>query len=577
MLGNLGSDGSGTVTEFVLEAPPFVGFVKRECSGAGARSADPSVNHLVVVDSSGGLPRHSCDYEQDSACTGASSDLDDDIVHDIAPGSPILYLLYSSESGYCIKQDEHRAIFDAAVRCLWADDPFAAVRGDQEQVDTQALVEVDVDERGEIVFGGTAAYIGWAKGGGPSIVSGPGGSETALLFEEGRWLQLGDDDEIEFVETYEYVGCFVDNTQGVRDFSSTGASARSNSLTADGLDNRMHQCSKNCAAYNYFGLQWFNQCYCDNTYGSQGIAPSCTRCGMPDGNGCGGRNAVYKQARTLLSLDCMINVDMQVVELAEMATLLSSADGATTIGWEIMQALHEVTDGWHQVTLHVNTTHGSGEAAGRETRTVFVDGVETANISTAYHDTCGDAPCAYNFLSVGSQPGGSSPFPLRVWRLRLFKGLIAPDLQQDHFIPLPFHSANSRWVEISRGLDGVDITWDTIGWEQATHEQVKVTLDPAGGITVTARNMSVLWDRAVASAGGVTGDSAATANWTSRSLNTSGPVGLRVSYVDSDPCFDLWRGIDCSPSDWPVGTDECGESDLLALSLFCLSILSNTR
>ena len=160
MLGNLGSDGSGTVTEFVLEAPPFVGFVKRECSGAGARSADPSVNHLVVVDSSGGLPRHSCDYEQGSACTGASSDLDDDIVHDIAPGSPILYLLYSSESGYCIKEDEHRAIFDAAVRCLWADDPFAAVHRAHQDMGSQPLVEVDVSEvrqRGEIVFGGASS------------------------------------------------------------------------------------------------------------------------------------------------------------------------------------------------------------------------------------------------------------------------------------------------------------------------------------------------------------------------------------------------------------------------------------
>ena len=155
MLGNLGSDGSGDVTEFVLEAVPFVGFVKRECG-----SGDPSVNHLIIVDSSGGLPRHSCDYERGGACTGASSDLDDDIVHNIAPGSPILYLLYSSESGYCIKQDEHRAIFDAAIRCMLADDPFATVRGSQRQVSREPLVEVDVSEvmqRGEIVFGGASS------------------------------------------------------------------------------------------------------------------------------------------------------------------------------------------------------------------------------------------------------------------------------------------------------------------------------------------------------------------------------------------------------------------------------------
>jgi hypothetical protein len=162
--------------------------VKGECGGGG----DPSVNHLIVVDSSGGLPTHSCNYEQGGACMGASSDLDDDIVHNIAPGSPILYLLYSSEAGYCIKEDEHWAIFDAAVRCLWADDPFATVRGSQRQVSSEPLIEVDVDQRGEIVFGGTGTYTGWAKGGGPSVVAGPSGADNALLFEAGQWLQLGE-------------------------------------------------------------------------------------------------------------------------------------------------------------------------------------------------------------------------------------------------------------------------------------------------------------------------------------------------------------------------------------------------
>lgn len=42
VLGNLGSDGSGVVTELVLEAPPFVGFVKRECA-----SISNSVQHVA--------------------------------------------------------------------------------------------------------------------------------------------------------------------------------------------------------------------------------------------------------------------------------------------------------------------------------------------------------------------------------------------------------------------------------------------------------------------------------------------------------------------------------------------------
>ena len=71
MLGNLGSDGSGRVTEFVLEARPFLGFVKQECGGE-----DPSVNHLIIVDSSGGVPpTHSCDYERGGTCASANSDL----------------------------------------------------------------------------------------------------------------------------------------------------------------------------------------------------------------------------------------------------------------------------------------------------------------------------------------------------------------------------------------------------------------------------------------------------------------------------------------------------------------------
>ena len=188
VFGNLGSDGSGTVTEYVLEADPFIGFVKRECGGD-----DPSVSHLIIVDGSGGLPTHACDYERGGACTGASSDLDDDIVSGIAPGSAVLYLLYSSLAdgfGYCVKEDEHQAIFRAAIKCLWADDPFAAVHTDS-QTDDQPLVDVDVDERGQVVFGGTAAYTGWAMGQMPEIVPGPGGA-NALQFDEGRSLQLGD-------------------------------------------------------------------------------------------------------------------------------------------------------------------------------------------------------------------------------------------------------------------------------------------------------------------------------------------------------------------------------------------------
>jgi hypothetical protein len=121
--GNLGSDGSGSVTEYIFEAAPYIGFVKREC-GAGN---DPSVSHLIIVDGAGSRLVHSCDHTSGGACDGAMSDLDDDAVSGIVPGSPILYLLYASKGGRCIKEDEHHAVFDVAVRCLWAEEPFEAM------------------------------------------------------------------------------------------------------------------------------------------------------------------------------------------------------------------------------------------------------------------------------------------------------------------------------------------------------------------------------------------------------------------------------------------------------------------
>ena len=56
---------------------------------------------------------------------GRGSNLDDDIVSGIAPGSHILYLLYSTEGGSCMKEDEHREIFNTATLCIRAADPFS--------------------------------------------------------------------------------------------------------------------------------------------------------------------------------------------------------------------------------------------------------------------------------------------------------------------------------------------------------------------------------------------------------------------------------------------------------------------
>ena len=52
-------------------------------------------------------------------------------------------------------------------------------------------VEVDVDDAGHILFGGSAPYAGWTRGS-PRHVSGPNGFPNALQFSGREWLQLGD-------------------------------------------------------------------------------------------------------------------------------------------------------------------------------------------------------------------------------------------------------------------------------------------------------------------------------------------------------------------------------------------------
>ena len=53
------------------------------------------------------------------------------------------------------------------------------------------------------------------------------------------------------------------------------------------------QCSQTCAGFQYMGLQWENQCFCGNSYGTQGETDGCEDCGIGQ-RVCGGRNAVYR-------------------------------------------------------------------------------------------------------------------------------------------------------------------------------------------------------------------------------------------------------------------------------------------
>lgn len=136
VMGNLGADADGGVNAFSFSARPWKGFVKSTCGSTNPNNLiatrDPSVNHLIVVDggeSSGFVPHHSCgdiDAGAGLACQGSDPNHDDDWVSNIGPGSTILYLVYASVDSYCPTETEHKAVFDAAIACIFAEGARAA-------------------------------------------------------------------------------------------------------------------------------------------------------------------------------------------------------------------------------------------------------------------------------------------------------------------------------------------------------------------------------------------------------------------------------------------------------------------
>eukprot|EP01045_Picozoa_sp_COSAG04_P001345 COSAG04_NODE_44_length_31776_cov_9.320769_2_plen_1968_part_00 len=480
--GNLGSDGRGTVTEFVFDVPPHTGFVKREC---GDTDGDPSVNHMIIVDSSQGRPVHSCDYANGGECTGADSNLDDDIVSGIAPGSHILYLLYSTEAGSCMKEDEHREIFNTATLCIRAADPFSVLNGGQTSAG-RVLVEVDVDDAGHILFGGKAPYVGWTRGN-PRQVSGPIGFPNALRFDDHSWLQLGD----------------------------TGVGIAGN---------------------------WTLDCWVQVDAAALGA--------MRD-------EGVLVEST---AKDAYISVRRQNgrIELG----------GAGSTGEWVSSGigLSDHTGDWVRLTVSSERSVGQFEV-----RSHFFDGQVVGSVEIDDSMLCDDALCLASFFVIGNRADGTAPFPLPLHRLRVVEGALRlGDVDAYGMQPgdlLRYQPENSRSIKLSRGTDALEVTWDTFGWDTTAHDHVHVSLDSTGGVRLRCDNMSLLWDRAVASASGVTGDRSAISNWTSEALSSDAGTGLFVRYIDSDPCFDLWPGTTCSLSDWPVGTDDCAEQlDCEALS-----------
>eukprot|EP01052_Picozoa_sp_SAG31_P046347 SAG31_NODE_8827_length_1380_cov_1.810304_2_plen_223_part_01 len=99
-------------------------------------------------------------------------------------------------------------------------------------------------------------------------------------------------------ETFEYVGCYVDAAERTMNSGNEADANEDGAFGSLGALATPHMCADMCAGFQYFGLQYANQCFCGNEYDSGGEADS-SDCNMActgdDTIMCGGswRNSVY--------------------------------------------------------------------------------------------------------------------------------------------------------------------------------------------------------------------------------------------------------------------------------------------
>ena len=101
--GQLGAGGFGLKETFEFSSSGYSGYVTSTCSASVA-----SVNHLFIVSTTADVTHVSSE----------STASDDDSIHGIAPGSALLYMLYSSAGGHCMSESQHSSLFEAAVPIL---------------------------------------------------------------------------------------------------------------------------------------------------------------------------------------------------------------------------------------------------------------------------------------------------------------------------------------------------------------------------------------------------------------------------------------------------------------------------
>eukprot|EP01051_Picozoa_sp_SAG22_P026439 SAG22_NODE_8341_length_663_cov_0.726950_1_plen_172_part_10 len=104
----------------------------------------------------------------------------------------------------------------------------------------------------------------------PGPVVGTGSTVVVQFTSDGSVTRDGFHAELTCGEppNFNYLGCYNDNNGG-RDLEHTAPR-----VTGGGPET-IAACSARCSDYSYFGLQWANECFCGNTYGSQGENSDC--------------------------------------------------------------------------------------------------------------------------------------------------------------------------------------------------------------------------------------------------------------------------------------------------------------
>ncbi len=144
--GNLGADGGGlvdgAVIELALGGKNFLGFIKRVYD-----AGNPSVNHLVIVESTPDVAHTFSTYSND----------DYHSVYNLPTSARVYYLLYAGSGGSYIDNDETIAIMEAFLKAAGLGPGFVSVDPDAGIVVAGSSESISVNFNSDDLFGGMYA------------------------------------------------------------------------------------------------------------------------------------------------------------------------------------------------------------------------------------------------------------------------------------------------------------------------------------------------------------------------------------------------------------------------------------